>query len=59
MAEKLSAETAEILRQFGESMKAITRSVDFMDVEETSAVLPTVDPETGEIIETLRGGGDV
>jgi uncharacterized FlaG/YvyC family protein len=53
MVEKLSDETAEILRQFGESMKSITRNIDFMDAEETNIVPPSVDPETGEVIEPL------
>jgi hypothetical protein len=59
LVEKLSADATEVIRQLGESMKTVTRSVDFMDVEETIVAPPTVDPETGEVIEPLSGGSDV
>lgn len=53
LVEKLSADATEVIRQLGESMKTVTRSIDFMDVEETIVAPPTVDPETGEVIEPL------
>lgn len=59
MVEKLSNDTAEILKQFGESMKNITRNIDFMDAGETSIVPPAVDPETGEVLEPLSGDSNV
>ncbi|MEG1779225.1 MAG: hypothetical protein RR263_03925 [Oscillospiraceae bacterium] len=55
MLEKLSSEAAETLRQFGESIKPITRHIDFMDAEESPAEQPPmVDPETVEIVEPLE-----
>ena len=47
VVEKLSPENAEILKKFGESIRPITRNIDFMDTEEPAQ--PIVNTETGEI----------
>lgn len=59
LVEKLPIETVKTLRQFGESMRHITRSIDFIDVEEANDAPPAVDPETGEVLEPLSGERDV
>ena len=53
LVQKLSDEVAGILKQFGESMKPITRNIDFTDTDEAADVPPAVDPETGEVIQPL------
>lgn len=52
VVEKLSSENAEILKKFGESIRPITRNVDFMDTEEQAQ--PIVNTETGEVIQPLE-----
>ena len=50
--EKLSPENAEVLKNFGESIRPITRNIDFMDTEEQAQ--PIVNTETGEVIQPLE-----
>ena len=39
------------MRSYGESIRPVTRSIDFGDSDE---VVPMVDTETGEVIEPLK-----
>ena len=57
LSEKLTPEQTEILKGYGESIRSVTRNIDFMDsdVEDTVVEQPTeVDPETGEVIQPLE-----
>ena len=46
LVEKLTAEQAETMKAYGESLKSITRNIDFTDSDDETATLNT---ETGEI----------
>lgn len=52
VVEKLSPENAEILKKFGDSIRPITRNIDFMDTEEPAQSI--VNTETGEVIQPLE-----
>lgn len=51
LVEILPEEQAEMMRSYGESIRPVTRSIDFGDSDE---VVPMVDTETGEVIEPLK-----
>ena len=46
LVEKLTPEQTEIMKEYGENIKTVTRNIDFMDVEEP---VVSVDTETGEV----------
>ena len=51
LADKLTPEQAELMKTYAESVKSITRNIDFAesDVDETV----TVNTETGEVVQPL------
>lgn len=53
--DKLPQESVDVMAQFSESIKGITRRIDFMedDIIEPQNESPMVDTETGEVIEPL------
>ena len=50
LVEKLTPEQTETMKAYGESIRPITRNIDFTDSDETTV---TVDTETGEVISPL------
>ena len=48
--EKLTPEQTETMKAYGESIRPITRNIDFTDSDETTV---TVDTETGEVVSPL------
>lgn len=46
LAEKLTPEQTEVMKTYGESIRTVTRNIDFMDVEESASA---IDTETGEV----------
>lgn len=53
MLEKLPPEAVDAMAQFADSIRCITRRMDFDEAEDTAPVV--VDPETGEILQPLDG----
>ena len=59
LAERLAPEMAEVMRQYGEQMRPVTRKIELQDWnadadQASDSVLPMVDMETGEVMEPLK-----